>query len=99
MATLDNGIPYYIDLSNATDIELVIAGSYEVGNSVEALGKAMAEASRRAEEFAQEYQRRQRPKMKPFTHGYDSTKLRIGRNDPCPCGSGKKAKHCHRRSQ
>lgn len=20
---------------------------------------------------------------------------RVGRNDPCPCGSGKKAKHCH----
>jgi len=20
---------------------------------------------------------------------------RAGRNDPCPCGSGKKAKHCH----
>ncbi len=19
----------------------------------------------------------------------------VGRNDPCPCGSGKKAKHCH----
>ncbi|MEJ2077427.1 MAG: SEC-C metal-binding domain-containing protein [Acidobacteriota bacterium] len=21
--------------------------------------------------------------------------LRVGRNDPCPCGSGKKYKHCH----
>jgi preprotein translocase subunit SecA len=21
--------------------------------------------------------------------------LRVGRNDPCPCGSGKKFKHCH----
>ena len=21
----------------------------------------------------------------------------IGRNDPCPCGSGKKYKHCHER--
>ncbi|WP_366972914.1 SEC-C metal-binding domain-containing protein [Thermoflexus sp.] len=21
----------------------------------------------------------------------------IGRNDPCPCGSGKKYKHCHGR--
>jgi preprotein translocase subunit SecA len=20
---------------------------------------------------------------------------RVGRNDPCPCGSGKKFKHCH----
>lgn len=23
----------------------------------------------------------------------------IGRNDPCPCGSGKKYKHCHGRNQ
>jgi preprotein translocase subunit SecA len=21
--------------------------------------------------------------------------MRVGRNDPCPCGSGKKFKHCH----
>ena len=21
--------------------------------------------------------------------------VRIGRNEPCPCGSGKKYKHCH----
>ncbi|MCB0573627.1 MAG: SEC-C domain-containing protein [Saprospiraceae bacterium] len=21
----------------------------------------------------------------------------VGRNDPCPCGSGKKYKHCHGR--
>ncbi|MGC4007286.1 MAG: SEC-C metal-binding domain-containing protein [Pirellulales bacterium] len=20
---------------------------------------------------------------------------KVGRNDPCPCGSGKKFKHCH----
>ena len=23
---------------------------------------------------------------------------RVGRNDPCPCGSGKKYKHCHGRA-
>jgi preprotein translocase subunit SecA len=23
---------------------------------------------------------------------------RVGRNDPCPCGSGKKFKNCHMRS-
>lgn len=23
------------------------------------------------------------------------TRKRIGRNDPCPCGSGKKFKRCH----
>ena len=25
--------------------------------------------------------------------GYDGR--RVGRNEPCPCGSGKKFKHCH----
>ncbi len=25
----------------------------------------------------------------------ESNKKKIGRNDPCPCGSGKKYKHCH----
>ena len=23
--------------------------------------------------------------------------VKVGRNDPCPCGSGKKYKHCHGR--
>jgi len=27
----------------------------------------------------------------------DSPELKVGRNDPCPCGSGKKFKHCHGR--
>jgi preprotein translocase subunit SecA len=25
------------------------------------------------------------------------TQPKVGRNDPCPCGSGKKYKHCHGR--
>ncbi|MBK8703732.1 MAG: SEC-C domain-containing protein [Saprospiraceae bacterium] len=25
------------------------------------------------------------------------TSDKVGRNDPCPCGSGKKFKHCHGR--
>jgi uncharacterized protein len=27
----------------------------------------------------------------------DTPELKVGRNDPCPCGSGKKFKHCHGR--
>jgi yecA family protein len=27
----------------------------------------------------------------------DNPQLKLGRNDPCPCGSGKKYKHCHGR--
>jgi preprotein translocase subunit SecA len=32
-------------------------------------------------------------KVQPFTRSGE----KIGRNDPCPCGSGKKYKHCHGR--
>ena len=28
---------------------------------------------------------------------YEREKPKVGRNDPCPCGSGKKYKHCHGR--
>jgi preprotein translocase subunit SecA len=31
------------------------------------------------------------PKAQPFKRFGD----KIGRNDPCPCGSGKKYKQCH----
>jgi preprotein translocase subunit SecA len=30
------------------------------------------------------------PKKRPVRVGE-----KVGRNDPCPCGSGKKYKHCH----
>lgn len=34
--------------------------------------------------------------VEQLNHGRPITKSeRIGRNDPCPCGSGKKYKHCH----
>lgn len=51
-------------------------------------GGAASDAARAAAEGVsnqqkQETVRRQDPK--------------IGRNDPCPCGSGKKYKHCHGR--
>jgi preprotein translocase subunit SecA len=32
-------------------------------------------------------------KAQPFVRGAE----KVGRNDPCPCGSGKKYKHCHGR--
>ena len=34
-------------------------------------------------------------KPMPQSHAVESGKKKIGRNDPCPCGSGKKYKHCH----
>lgn len=37
-----------------------------------------------------------RGRSKPQT--FKRTEKKVGRNDPCPCGSGKKYKHCHGRS-
>jgi len=44
----------------------------------------------RSEEEAQEQQEVQKPKQQPIR-----VEQKIGRNDPCPCGSGKKYKSCH----
>jgi preprotein translocase subunit SecA len=35
----------------------------------------------------------EKPKQQPI----ERTTPKVGRNDPCPCGSGKKYKHCHGR--
>ncbi|MCB0577786.1 MAG: SEC-C domain-containing protein [Phaeodactylibacter sp.] len=34
-------------------------------------------------------------RAKPQT--FKRVEKKVGRNDPCPCGSGKKYKHCHGR--
>ncbi|MFA6449045.1 MAG: preprotein translocase subunit SecA [bacterium] len=34
------------------------------------------------------------PKRASRAGGSDKSKSKVGRNDPCPCGSGKKYKHC-----
>ena len=39
-------------------------------------------------------QQKQEKKLEPVRVG-----KKIGRNDPCPCGSGKKYKHCHGRDE
>ena len=39
-------------------------------------------------------QNKQEEKIQPFVRGKD----KVGRNEPCPCGSGKKYKHCHARA-
>ena len=36
---------------------------------------------------------------RPLVKTYRKTEKEIGRNDPCPCGSGKKYKNCHGKQQ
>jgi preprotein translocase subunit SecA len=52
---------------------------------------AAAEAEAEAE--AGDVTLAERPKAQPFQRAIG----KVGRNDPCPCGSGKKYKHCHGR--
>ena len=49
-----------------------------------------AEAATRANQLGG---RRKGPVAKPVTYRREGSK--VGRNDPCPCGSGKKYKKCH----
>ena len=44
----------------------------------------------RSEEEAKQQQEQPKPKQQPIR-----VEQKIGRNDPCPCGSGKKYKACH----
>ena len=34
------------------------------------------------------------PRVIPFSAQSNKTNVHVGRNDPCPCGSGKKYKKC-----
>ncbi len=73
----------------------------------ERLAVSHAPAPEAAEPAAAETPRRAEPQdsvqMVPLPSGSGvdpddpSTWVRSGRNDPCPCGSGKKYKHCHGR--
>jgi preprotein translocase subunit SecA len=44
----------------------------------------------RNENAVEEQNAQQKPKPQPIR-----VETKIGRNDPCPCGSGKKYKNCH----
>ena len=33
-----------------------------------------------------------------LVRAYSTEKVKVGRNEPCPCGSGKKYKRCHGRN-
>lgn len=57
----------------------------EIKKQQQAMLEAQLEAHKRAQE-AQEQAKAQPAQRK---------QVKVGRNDPCPCGSGKKFKHCH----
>lgn len=57
---------------------------------------AVTEQVRRARrELAGEKRPQARPAAKAVQHEKAVPAVKVGRNDPCPCGSGRKAKQCH----
>lgn len=60
----------------------------ELKKQQQAILEAQLEAHRRAQEALE---RAQEQKSSPV----ERKTVKVGRNEPCPCGSGKKFKHCH----
>jgi preprotein translocase subunit SecA len=76
--------------------KLLIAGGEEMQEAREQktdFRKVSTSRSEQAARAAAESAGRERPKIETVRR----TEKKIGRNDLCPCGSGKKYKHCHGR--
>jgi preprotein translocase subunit SecA len=58
---------------------------------VEGLANEVAESAESAESARQKMPKMPMPSKKPFVR----KERKVGRNEPCPCGSGKKYKQCH----
>ncbi|MEO0930273.1 MAG: SEC-C metal-binding domain-containing protein [Pseudomonadota bacterium] len=58
---------------------------------------AAAAAAGAATQVAAAAGAKQGPAIEGFDENNPETWGKPGRNDPCPCGSGKKFKHCHGR--
>ncbi|MGH6682560.1 MAG: SEC-C metal-binding domain-containing protein, partial [Pseudolabrys sp.] len=56
-----------------------LGGNGQLGHALQATAQPAASAAAQAE----------RNPKNPASWG------KVGRNEPCPCGSGKKFKHCH----
>ena len=75
-------------IANQDEIQEARAPRRVQTSSTQAGRTAVQEAARRAAESASKPEKVQT---------FQRQSAKIGRNDPCPCGSGKKFKHCHGR--
>ena len=76
--------------------KLLIAGQDEVQEAKEQRTDFRRVSTSRTEQAARSAaESAGRPRQKVET--FKRTEKKVGRNDPCPCGSGKKYKHCHGR--
>ena len=60
----------------------------EIKREQQAKLEAQLEAHKRAQEAAE-------AAAAAAARPVERKQIKVGRNDPCPCGSGKKFKHCH----
>ena len=79
------------DVQEAQEIEL---DNEDVKTNIERQREA-EEAQRRAAESAGRAQRQGQQQVIEKPKTFKRAEKKIGRNEPCPCGSGKKYKQCH----
>ena len=76
-------------VSNLCRIQVRLKSKEEIEKEQQEREAIYQEQQRKADEAALEVKMREEAKAFAGMH--------IGRNDPCPCGSGKKYKNCHGR--
>jgi len=69
--------------------EALVGGGGPQGGALDELNTRLAAADFSARGLAVSEAPVERDPTNPATWG------KVGRNEPCPCGSGKKYKHCH----
>ena len=84
----------FTDLLDTINIEIVKALSSVNLEQVGSQQKKILE-ERRQENNSMPPQRKAAPPRRPTSSQQPKRNLKVGRNDPCPCGSGKKYKQCH----
>ena len=70
-------------------VEEAPAGQQRAATSTPTTSEALGDTTRRRRDDTAVAVRLRRRSCAPAS--------KVGRNDPCPCGSGKKYKHCHGR--
>ena len=84
----------FTELLDTINIEIVKALSSVNLEQVGSQQKEILE-ERRHENSPVSPKRKPPPTRRPISSQQPKRNLKVGRNDPCPCGSGKKYKQCH----
>ena len=72
-----------------------VEGQARHDDAAASVGDGAADANTAGQQAAEASNQTEQAKAEPIRNKGP----RVGRNDPCPCGSGKKYKACHMRMQ